>query len=66
MKCAFCELPLACQVCGKPYQPRSAAAHTAAYQPDMEVCCPECQAVLACRACGYVYGEVDDEGEPGA
>jgi hypothetical protein len=35
----------------------------AAYQPDMEVICPECEEVLVCKACGYVFGEVQEDEE---
>jgi hypothetical protein len=61
MKCSFCEQALVCKSCGKPFQPRRAATHVAAYQPDMEVSCPECQEVLVCKVCGYVYGEQTEE-----
>ncbi|MBY0521990.1 MAG: hypothetical protein K2R98_01240 [Gemmataceae bacterium] len=63
MKCSFCEYPLLCKACGQPFVARSAEAHVAMSQPDMEVYCPECQAVLACKACGYVYGESGEETE---
>lgn len=56
MKCSFCEQPLACQQCGKPFQPRRSETHLAIYQPDMEISCPECQNVLICKMCGYVFG----------
>ncbi len=61
MKCSFCEQPLACKACGQPFRPRGSEGHVGAYQPDMEVLCPECQKVLACKACGYVYGEPEAE-----
>jgi hypothetical protein len=57
MKCSFCEQPLVCQHCHKPFQPRSGEAHVGAYQPDMEIACPQCQKVLICQVCGFVYGE---------
>ena len=60
IKCSFCELPLACKACGKPFQPRSSEAHIAVYQPDMQVSCPECGKMLTCRECGFVYGEEED------
>jgi DNA-directed RNA polymerase subunit RPC12/RpoP len=63
MKCSFCEQPLCCKRCGKPFQPRQRSALTAIYQPDMQVACPECQAVLACKWCGYVYGDPDADSE---
>lgn len=62
MKCSFCELPLACKACGQPFRPRRRETHIAAYQPDMQIFCPECHAVLKCKSCGYVYGEEDAEG----
>ena len=61
MKCSFCEMPLACKACGKPFKPRQRETLTAVYQPDMQIGCPECQAVLTCKWCGYVYGEEDDK-----
>lgn len=64
MKCSFCEQPLACKACAKPFVPRDARTHAAVSQPDMQIYCPECQAVLICRACGFVYGVDDDEDEP--
>jgi hypothetical protein len=67
MKCSFCELPLACKTCGKRFQPHLRDTHLAAYQPDMQIYCPECHAVLKCKSCGFVYGEEEEEneGEPG-
>jgi hypothetical protein len=64
MKCSFCEQPLVCKSCRRPFQPRKGETHLGAYQPDTQVSCPECQKVLTCAACGYVYGE--DEGEEAA
>jgi DNA-directed RNA polymerase subunit RPC12/RpoP len=64
MKCSFCEQLLACKSCGKPFQPRRAETHLAAFQPDMEISCPECQKVLSCKACGFVYGGSADDEEP--
>ena len=61
MKCSFCEQPLACKDCGKPFQPKKGETHLAAFQPDMEVYCPECEQVLVCKACGYVFGSVEEE-----
>jgi DNA-directed RNA polymerase subunit RPC12/RpoP len=57
LKCSFCEQTLACNHCGKPFRPRQSETHVAAYQPDMEIYCPECQHKLVCKACGFVYGE---------
>jgi hypothetical protein len=61
MKCAFCEMSLACRACGKPFRPRRPETFIAAYQPDMHIYCPECHAVLKCKSCGFVYGEEEDE-----
>jgi rubredoxin len=61
MKCSFCEQPLVCKSCRRPFHPRKGETHLGAYQPDTQVACPECQKVLTCAACGYVYGE--DEGK---
>ena len=63
MKCSFCDLPLACKHCRKPFEPRQRATLIAVYQPDMQIACPECQAVLVCKLCGYVYGDPDAEDE---
>jgi hypothetical protein len=57
IKCSFCEQPLVCKACHRPFRPRQGETHVGTYQPDMEVSCPECQRVLACEACGFVYGE---------
>jgi hypothetical protein len=62
MKCSFCDLPLVCKACNKPFHPHSPEPLLAAYQPDMQVACPECRQVLVCKQCGYVYGE-DEEDE---
>lgn len=59
IKCSFCEQPLACKACCKPFHPRKGETHVGVYQPDMQVFCPECQSLLACRQCGFVYGEAD-------
>ncbi len=64
MKCSFCERPLVCKACGKPFQPRRGETHLGAFQPDVQVSCPECQQVLVCRTCGFVYGE--DEADEAA
>lgn len=63
MKCSFCDQPLMCQSCNRPFRPRASGSHLAAYQPDMQVACPECHEVLACKQCGYVYGEEEGETE---
>lgn len=62
IKCSFCEQPLVCKSCGRPFRPKSGETHVGIYQPDMEVSCPECQKVLVCKACGYVYGS-DEESQ---
>jgi rubredoxin len=61
MKCSFCEQPLVCKSCGQPFRPNQSETHLGAYQPDMEIACPECQHVLTCKMCGYVYGEDQEE-----
>ena len=63
IKCSFCEQPLICANCRKPYHPRSGEAHVAVFQPDMHIACPECQRVLTCKACGFVYGQAEEEEE---
>jgi len=63
MKCSFCDQPLVCKACNHPFHPRQAAPHLAAYQPDMQVSCPECHKVLVCKLCGYIYGEEEEETE---
>jgi hypothetical protein len=63
MKCSFCEQTLVCKACRRPFQPRRGETHLGAYQPDMQVSCPECQKVLACAQCGYVYGDPEDTGK---
>jgi DNA-directed RNA polymerase subunit RPC12/RpoP len=60
IKCSFCEQPLLCKTCGKPFRAHRGDTHVAVYQPDMEVACPECQHRLVCKSCGYVYGDDDD------
>ncbi len=59
MKCSFCEQPLVCKECGKPFHPRSSEAHVGAYQPDTALACPECQKQLVCQACGFIYAPED-------
>jgi hypothetical protein len=61
IKCSFCERPLACKSCGKPFQPRHSETHVAVYQPDMAISCPECQKLLVCKWCGFAYGEEEEE-----
>ena len=63
MKCSFCEMPLVCRACGKPFHARQQETLIAVYQPDMHIYCPECHIVLTCKSCGFVYGE-EEEGEP--
>jgi hypothetical protein len=63
MKCSFCEAPLICKACNKPFRPRGAESLIAAYQSDMRVACPECQQLLACKSCGFVYGEEEQDEE---
>ena len=61
MKCSFCENPLVCRHCSKPFHPRSGEAHLATFQSDMEVSCPECQHVLSCKVCGFVFGSDQED-----
>lgn len=63
MKCSFCEQPLVCKGCNRPFRPRLGETHQGAYQPDTIVSCPECQKTLACKAYGFVYGEDEDKDE---
>ena len=65
MKCSFCEAPLTCKACSRPFRPRGAETLLAAYQSDMRVVCPECQQPLVCKSCGFVYGEREEEDEDG-
>ena len=65
MKCSFCEQPLACQACDKPFVPPDAETLEAAYEADSAVFCPECEAPLVCRACGFPYDGEDQEAEGG-
>jgi hypothetical protein len=60
IRCSFCEQPLICQTCARPFQPKRGETHLALYQPDMAITCPECQTLLVCKACGFVYGEESD------
>jgi len=62
MKCSFCEQTLVCKTCRHPFQPRRREMHLAAFQPDMQIFCPECRKPLVCRWCGCVYGDAS-EGE---
>jgi hypothetical protein len=64
IKCSFCEQPLVCKACRKPFHPRRGETHVGVYQPDMQISCPECQKVLVCQVCGYAYGEDDGDEEP--
>jgi uncharacterized protein YbaR (Trm112 family) len=61
VKCSFCEQPLVCHACKRPFQARTPEGHVAVFQPDMQILCPGCQQTLICRACGYVYGEPTGE-----
>ena len=63
IKCSFCEQPLVCKACHKPFRPRRGDTHLGVYQPDMAVSCPECQKLLICKHCGFAYGsdETADE-----
>ena len=61
IKCSFCEQPLVCQACSRPFRPTSPEAHAAVYQSDMAVSCPECKSDLICKECGYNYAENEEE-----
>ncbi|MCC6418042.1 MAG: hypothetical protein IT429_07300 [Gemmataceae bacterium] len=61
MKCSFCEQPLVCKSCRRPFHARTSESHLGVFQADTQVLCPECQKVLACTACGYVYSGPADE-----
>jgi hypothetical protein len=63
IKCSFCEQPLICKACGRPFRPKRDETHLGVYQPDMEVSCPECQKLLVCKACGYTFGEDTEKDE---
>jgi hypothetical protein len=63
MKCSFCEQPLICKACGRPFHARSGETHVAVYQPDMAIACPHCEKQLVCKACGFVYGEDEEIAE---
>ncbi len=65
MKCSYCEQPLTCKACNRPFRSREANSLTAIYQPDMRVACPECQQLLVCKVCGFAYGEEEEEPEAG-
>ena len=63
-KCSFCERPLICKSCSKPFHARTSETHIGVYQPDTAVNCPECHKLLVCKSCGFAYGEPsgkDDE-----
>jgi hypothetical protein len=61
IKCSFCEGPLVCKSCNRPFHPREGETHVAVYQPDMEIYCPDCQKLLVCKACGFVYGDEKED-----
>jgi hypothetical protein len=63
MKCSFCERPLVCKECGKPFRTRLRETHIAVFQPDMAISCPECQRLMVCKSCGYAYGEEEEDEE---
>jgi hypothetical protein len=63
IRCSFCEEPLVCKNCRKPFAPRKDETHLGVYQPDVAVSCPECQTLLVCKSCGYAYGAEDEEPE---
>jgi hypothetical protein len=61
LRCSFCEQPLVCKACRRPFRPRQGETHVGLYQPDMAVSCPECQKPLVCQQCGFAYGEDESE-----
>jgi hypothetical protein len=61
IKCSFCEQPLVCRACGRPFHPRRSETHVGVYQPDMAIACPECQKPLVCKACGFAFGVEEEE-----
>jgi len=63
MKCSYCEALLVCKACNRPFRPRGPETLVAAYQPDMQVFCPECQELLVCKTCGFAYGEEEKDEE---
>jgi hypothetical protein len=63
MKCSFCEAALVCKACNRPFRARGAETLIAAYQPDMQVICPDCQQLLVCKTCGFAYGEQENDEE---
>jgi DNA-directed RNA polymerase subunit RPC12/RpoP len=64
VKCLYCEQPLICAHCGRPFVLRDQAAHDSFYQSESVVRCPCCHGVLRCRSCGIAYtggeGEYDE------
>jgi hypothetical protein len=63
MKCCFCDEPLRCKACGADYEPPSARAHEALYEPETAILCPACRRLLVCRSCRFAYGEPTDDDE---
>ena len=63
IRCSFCDEPLVCKSCGKPFRPRRGDTHVAIYQPDMSISCPECLKLLVCKNCSFGFGEEEEEPE---
>ena len=42
VRCSFCEQPLLCKACNRPFVPRDLDTHRALYQPEYLVVCPDC------------------------
>ena len=61
MKCSFCERPLVCRECQKPYKPASEEEYRANFEPETSIYCPHCENLLVCNACGVPCGPVEDE-----
>jgi hypothetical protein len=61
MKCCYCDRPLVCAGCSKPYRPATAADYASLHQREYPVYCPNCEQMLRCRACGAVYSGAEDE-----
>ena len=61
MNCCYCDRPLVCDSCQRPYQPSSAKSFQSLYQPEYPVICTQCEETLRCRSCGAVYSGSDEE-----
>lgn len=61
MNCCYCERPLLCDSCGKPFEPHSQADFMSLHQAELPVICRACDRVLQCRWCGAIYSGAEDE-----